>query len=177
MEEEIIHFGPDEHMIFKRSVEIQKYFNLVIFLPTVHIINKTQATFYAKSPSELLIKIGKESHNYIVTNHGSVDIQACLEDEDISLSEWTRVDLEELKTIYYSKDMIQHHGSGYESKEYTFRKKRMKKVPKIFYKVIICKYEWGQKILIEESQYPPISFINNTRHRIKIEEGSERFSE
>jgi len=45
----------------------------------------------------------------------------------------------------------------------------MKKIPKIFYKVIICKYERGQKILIEESQYPPISFINNTKHRIKIE--------
>lgn len=50
-------------------------------------------------------------------------------------------------------------------------------MPKIFYKVIICGYEWGQKILIEESQYPPISFINNTNHRIKIEETEERFSE
>ena len=53
----------------------------------------------------------------------------------------------------------------------------MKKIPKIFYKVIICKYKRGQKILIEESQYPPISFINNTKHRIKIEETEERFSE
>ena len=84
------------------------------------------------------------------------------------MSEWTKIDLEDLRTIYYSKDMIQHNGSGYESKEYAFRKKRMKKVPKIFYKVIICKYKRGQKILIEESQYPPISFINNTKHRMKI---------
>jgi hypothetical protein len=31
--------------------------------------------------------------------------------------------------------------------------------------------------LIEESQYPPISFINNTNDRIKIEEHKQRFLE
>ncbi len=51
-----------------------------------------------------------------MTSHNSVDIQACLEEEEISLSEWVKVDLQDLRTIYYSKDMIQHHGSGYESK-------------------------------------------------------------
>lgn len=44
----------------------------------------------------------------------------------------------------------------------------MKKTPKIFYKILLCKYERGQKILIEQSQYPPYSFINNTKYRLKI---------
>lgn len=48
-------------------------------------------------------------------------------------------------------------------------------MPKVFYRVITCKYERGQKIIIEESQYPPISFINHTNDRIKIEEREQRF--
>ena len=47
----MIKFGPEEHLIFKRVVQMDKYFNMIVFMPTVHIINKSQATFYAKSES------------------------------------------------------------------------------------------------------------------------------
>jgi hypothetical protein len=81
--------------------------------PTVHIINKSQATFHAKSSCENLVTIQKNDHHFIHINNNTIDIQASLVDEEISLNEWMKLDLTRLGTIYYSKDMIQHHGSGY----------------------------------------------------------------
>ena len=48
-ENEVIKFGTEQHLIFKRVVKMEKYFTLIVLMPTVHIINKSQATFYAKS--------------------------------------------------------------------------------------------------------------------------------
>lgn len=154
-------------MFYKRVLRIEGYFSLVIISPTVHIINKSQAVFFAKSSCEQLVRVERNSHSYVHISQAAIDLQASFE-EEISLNEWIKLDLNHLGTIYYSKDMIQHHGSGYESKEYTLRKRRMKKTPKVFYRILLCKYERGQKILIEESQYPPYSFINNTHFKIKI---------
>jgi hypothetical protein len=67
--------------------------------------------------------------------------------------------------------------NGYESKEYELRKKRLKKAPKIFYRIVMTKYEYGYQILIEESQYPPVTFISRCKSRVKIEEISENIKE
>lgn len=61
-------YGSNEILIFKRILNIEEYFKLVLITPTVHIINKSSARFYAKSSCEKLVKISKESHNYILTN-------------------------------------------------------------------------------------------------------------
>ena len=63
--------------------------------------------------------------------------------------------------------------NGYQSKEYELRKKRLKKAPKIFYRIVMTKYDFGYEILIEESQYPPVTFINKCKSRIKVEEINE----
>lgn len=55
-------------MFYKRSLLVDNYFNIMIVIPTVHIINKTQAIFYAKNASELPVKVSKENHNFILTN-------------------------------------------------------------------------------------------------------------
>ena len=68
-------YGKDEIQLFKRVVKIEKFFNLVLICPILHIINKSQAIFYAKSSCERLIKIGKEGHNYLLTNDTTIDIQ------------------------------------------------------------------------------------------------------
>lgn len=39
--------------------------------------------------------------------------------------------------------------SGYESREYELRKKRLKKAPKLFFRIVMTKYEYGHQILIE----------------------------
>ena len=78
-------------------------------------------------------------------------------------------------TIYYAKEMTS--SNGYESKEYELRKKRLKKAPKIFYRIVMTKYEYGYQILIEESQYPPVSFINKCKARIKVYEVNEEAKE
>lgn len=102
-------------MFYKRVLRIEGYFSLIIISPTVHIINKSQAVFFAKSSCDHLVKINKNSHNYVHISQEAIDLQASFE-EEISLNEWIKLDLNHLGTIYYSKDMIQHHGSGYESK-------------------------------------------------------------
>ena len=48
-----------------------------MIIPTVHIINKSTANFYAKSSCETLVKISKENHNYILTNEDTIDLQGC----------------------------------------------------------------------------------------------------
>ena len=37
----------------------------------------------------------------------------------------------------------------------------------------MTKYDFGYEILIEESQYPPVTFINKCKSRIKVEEINE----
>lgn len=174
-EEHILIYSEERLMFYKRALRLEGYFGLVIVSPTVHVINKSQAVFFAKSSCEQLVRVERNSHSYVQVSQEAVDLQASLE-EEISLNEWLRLDLTRLGTVYYSKDML-HHGSGYESKEYTLRRRRMKKTPKVFYRILLCKYERGQKILIEESQYPPYSFINLTACKLKLEEPHEHFVE
>lgn len=52
-----------------------------------------------------------------------------------------------LGTIYYAKEMTA--SNGYESREYELRKKRLKKVPKLFFRIVMTKHEQGHQILIE----------------------------
>lgn len=67
--------------------------------------------------------------------------------------------------------------SGYESREYELRKKRLKKAPKLFFRIVMTKYEYGHQILIEESQYPPVTFINKCKARVQIKETTENIFE
>lgn len=40
----------------------------------------------------------------------------------------------------------------------------------------MTRYEFGYQMLIEESQYPPVTFINRSKTRIKIYEVKEQTS-
>ena len=104
-----------------------------------------------------------------------VGVQACDEQEEIAYNEWMKISLTTLGTIFYAKEMTV--SSGYESREYELRKRRLKKAPKIFYRIVMAKFEFGYQMLIEESQYPPVSFINKCRSRVKIREENENVSE
>ena len=41
----------------------------------------------------------------------------------------------------------------------------------------MTKFEYGYQMLIEESQYPPVSFINKCSSRIQVKEESENMHE
>lgn len=47
--EGIIEYGHHKSFLFHRNIKIEEYFNLVLFVPTLYIVNKSQSLFVAKS--------------------------------------------------------------------------------------------------------------------------------
>ena len=47
--ESLIEYGANKSLIYYRNLKINEYFNLVIFVPTIKIINKSTSVFMVKS--------------------------------------------------------------------------------------------------------------------------------
>lgn len=84
-----------------------------------------------------LIRVEGQEMNYLTVNCEGFSVQALDENEEVNFNEWFNINIAILGTIYYAKELS---SNGYESKEYTLRKKKLRKRPKLFYRIVLSQH-------------------------------------
>lgn len=65
--EESIKYSMIEYEVFTRVISVERHFSLMLLVPTVQVINKSEANFFAKS-SGTLLKINRQKRSYVLVN-------------------------------------------------------------------------------------------------------------
>jgi hypothetical protein len=105
--------------------------------------------------------------------NSELSLQPCESPEKLSVDNWLKISTDSPGTLYYAKEIGVDGGN--ETEEYLLRRKRLKGAPKLYFRIVVAKYEHGCQVVIEESQYPPVTFINKSKYHIRVGESSEKY--